>query len=224
MERTKKSSAKKTGVALDEKILAAYREHLLIEGVRPNSVYKFCLDLGIPESEFYNVFSSFESIDRIMMNGFIEKTILRLRADDSYVAFSTREKVLAFYFTLIEEFKSQRSLVLIFLNTTQRLELVPDSLKTFKTTFGTFIHTILEEGKLTGEIATRPVLDKQYPRLFWMHLGFVLHFWKNDNSAGFENTDAAIEKSVNLAFDLVGKGTVDSVIDFGKFLYQTKTA
>ena len=47
-------------------------------------------------------------------------------------------------------------------------------------------------------------------------------FWKEDNSPGFEKTDAAIEKSVNLAFDLIGKGAVDSAIDFAKFMYQNK--
>jgi hypothetical protein len=38
--------------------------------------------------------------------------------------------------------------------------------------------------------------------------------------ANFEKTDAAIEKSVNLAFDLIGKGILDNALDFGKFLYQ----
>jgi hypothetical protein len=56
-----------------------------------------------------------------------------------------------------------------------------------------------------------------------LHLGFVIHFWKQDDSAGFEKTDAVIEKSVNLAFDLISKGAVDSAIDFAKFMYQTKT-
>ena len=80
----------------------------------------------------------------------------------------------------------------------------------------------MNAGKGNGEIATRPVLDKRYPQLFWLHLGFILIFWKEDSSAGFEKTDAAIEKSVNLAFDLIGKGAVDTAIDFGKFLYQNK--
>jgi hypothetical protein len=78
------------------------------------------------------------------------------------------------------------------------------------------------DGKTRGEVAARPYLDKQYPALFWFHLGFVLLFWKDDDSAGFEKTDAAVEKSVNLAFDLIGKGALDTAIDFAKFIYQTK--
>jgi hypothetical protein len=53
-----------------------------------------------------------------------------------------------------------------------------------------------------------------------MHFMFILQFWAHDESANFEKTDAAIEKSVNLAFDLIGKGILDNALDFGKFLYQ----
>ena len=211
-------------MAVDEKIVSAYREQLLSEGQRPVSVYKFALDLGISEEEFYNLFGSFDGLDRFVWNRLVERTITRLEADDAYAAFSAREKVLAFYFTLAEELKAQRSMIVYYLELTPRLELVPWFLKSFKTTFDNYIQNILEGGKADGEIAKRPMFDKQYPRLFWIHLGFILHFWKDDTSAGFENTDAAIEKSVNLAFDLIGKGAVDSVIDFGKFLYQTKKA
>jgi hypothetical protein len=81
---------------------------------------------------------------------------------------------------------------------------------------------VLNTGKASGEVARRPYLDSRYPEMFWLHMAFLLVFWKDDNSAAFEQTDAAIEKTVNLAFDLIGKGAVDSVIDLAKFLYQAK--
>lgn len=224
MERTKKAPGKKVAEAIDEKIVSAYRNSLLMEGKRPVSVYKFAMDIGIAEDEFYNLFGSFDGLDKFIWDRLIQKTVNRLEADDSYPAFSAREKILAFHFTLAEELKAQRSLIVYYLGLSPRLELVPWFLKSFKTHFDGYVQNVLEGGKSAGEVARRPMLDKQYPRLFWIHLGFILHFWKDDTSAGFENTDAAIEKSVNLAFDLIGKGAVDSVIDFGKFLYQTKKA
>jgi len=51
---------------------------------------------------------------------------------------------------------------------------------------------------------------------------FLLQFWINDSSAGFEKTDAAIEKSVKTVFDLFDTNTIDSVIDFGKFLWKER--
>ena len=64
------------------------------------------------------------------------------------------------------------------------------------------------------------LLDFKAFEMLLRHLHFVLMFWIKDESAEFEKTDEAIEKSVNLAFDLMGKGVVDNVFEFGKFLYQ----
>ena len=36
----------------------------------------------------------------------------------------------------------------------------------------------------------------------WIQLLFLLKFWMDDNSAQFESTDVAIEKSVNTVFDV----------------------
>ncbi len=81
---------------------------------------------------------------------------------------------------------------------------------------------IINEGIKNGEIAKRPYLDKRYPQIFWTHFALMLLYWKEDESASFEKTDAYIEKSVRLAFDLIGKGVIDSALDFAKFIYQTK--
>jgi AcrR family transcriptional regulator len=223
MEATKKNPSRKSGgQTLNEKIRIAYKTYLLTHGKQPPSVFKFCVDLGITEDEFYRNFPSLEGVDRSLWKGFIDQTTNRLQADETFAAFTSREKILAFYFTLLEELKTDRSLVLFFLNGVRRLELTPGYLKSFKPAFETFFVAILAEGKERGEVAIRPYLDKQYPKLFWMHLGFILVFWKEDDSKGFEKTDAAVEKSVNLAFDLIGNGALDTAIDFGKFLYQNR--
>jgi hypothetical protein len=222
METAKKPSRKSESKASEEKIKSAYVETVLTQGSRPVSVYKFCIDLGIKEEDFYNVYGSFDGLEKQIWKGFIDITINRLKSDKAFHSFTSREKILAFYFTLLEELKSRRSYVLFQLDHSRKFEFVPEYLKGFKQEFELFFESILNSGKGNGEIATRPVLDKRYPQLFWLHLGFILLFWKEDSSAGFEKTDAAIEKSVNLAFDLIGKGAVDSAIDFGKFLYQNK--
>jgi AcrR family transcriptional regulator len=223
METAKKSTRKSSGKVSQDKIVNAYIEYLLSEGKQPATVYKFSLDLGMKEEEFYNHFGSFAGLEQFIWKRFADRTVLRLRADESFNTFNTREKVLAFYYTLLEELKSNRSLVVFRMQQMPRFEgLTPIYLKGFKNSVEGYFESILSEGKELGEVANRPFLDKRYPSLFWFHLGFILLFWKDDTSAGFEQTDAAVEKSVNLAFDLIGKGAVDSAIDFGKFLYQSK--
>lgn len=222
METAKKTTRKTGSKVSEEKIRSSYIEFLLTQGKRPASVYKFCLDLGIKEDAFYDYVGSFEGLEKHIWKGFIEKTISRLKTDSSFKGFTAREKILAFYYTLLEELKQNRSYVLFQLENSKKPELIPEYIKGFKTEFESFFETTLNEGKGKGEVANRPVLDKRYPQLFWLHMAFILLFWKEDGSAGFEKTDAAIEKSVNLAFDLIGKGAVDSAIDFVKFLYQNK--
>ncbi|MFN9518224.1 MAG: TetR/AcrR family transcriptional regulator, partial [Bacteroidota bacterium] len=56
----------------------------------------------------------------------------------------------------------------------------------------------------------------------WANLLFVMGFWLKDSSNAFEKTDEAIERSVNLAFDLMGRSPLDSMIEFGKFLFQNR--
>jgi hypothetical protein len=122
---------------------------------------------------------------------------------------------------LAEQLKTDRSFLIHQLKSWKNPALTPDFLKGFQQSFSDWAKPVIESGIQSGEIAKRPYLDQQYHHFMWMHFVFVLQFWAHDQSADFEKTDAAIEKSVNLAFDLIGKGLLDNAIDFGKFLYQT---
>lgn len=223
MEKAKKSGSKKTKSSSEESLISAYQEYLLMHGKKPTTVYRFCKDLGIKEDDFYKVAGSFEALEKHIWAGYISQTVSVLESDSSFESFSAREKLLSFYFTLMEKLKANRSFTMVLLNRHEKLTVIPNFLKTFKQHFEEIISRILIDGKATGEVAERPYLDKRYPQLLWVHMTLLLNYWKEDDSAEFENTDAFIEKSVNLAFNLIGKGAVDSAIDFAKFLYQSKT-
>jgi AcrR family transcriptional regulator len=220
MEATKKSKSKKSDSKIAESIQNAYREYLLTEGKKPISVFKFCKENGMEEVEFYEHFGSFDAIEKAIWQGYVVRTKQRLEADPAFAKFTSREKILSFYFSLAELLKTDRSFVLHQLASVRHPGSTPVFLKSFKVSFEEWINTVLNEGKNSGEIAKRPYLDERYAALFWMHLLFILKLWSNDDSPGFEKTDAAIEKSVTFVFDLIGKGVLDSAIDFGKFLYQ----
>jgi hypothetical protein len=220
MEATKKSKAKKAETKTGTEISHAYREFVLTEGNRPATVFKFCKDLGIKEEEFYQHFASFDALEKSIWTAYVIQTRQRMESDEAYVAFGSREKILTFYFSLVELLKTDRSFVLHQLQSIKTPASTPVFLKGFKTAFSEWISLVLNEGKATGEIAKRPYLDERYHTLFWLHMMFILQFWAHDESNGFEKTDVAIEKSVTLAFDLIGKGVLDNALDFGKFLYQ----
>jgi hypothetical protein len=51
---------------------------------------------------------------------------------------------------------------------------------------------------------------------------FLLKFWMDDTSKGFEKTDILIEKSVNTVVDLLDTKPLESLFDLGKFLWKEK--
>lgn len=220
METTNKTRSKTRTNGSADKIISAYREYLLTEGKKPASVFKFCKEIGVKEDSFYSHFASFEVLEKNIWKEYIDKTRKKLEEDTNYLAFTAREKILTFYFTLAETFKSDRSFIVYQIKEWKNPSLIPVFLKGFKASFDEWINGVLNEAKNTGEIAKRPYLDQTYDSLFWMHLVFILQFWLHDESTNFEKTDAAIEKSVNLAFDLMGKGVIENALDFGKFLFQ----
>ncbi len=220
MEKTKKSKAKASRSS-HEAIKESYREYLLTEGTQPTSVFLFCKKLGIKEAEFYKSFASFEAIEKAVWADHLEVVKSKLLADKDYERFNSREKILTFYFSLAEHLKADRSFLIKQLKDWKKPTIVPTFLKGFQHAFEEWAKPVVEAGIQSGEIAKRPYFDQHYHNLLWMHLLFVLQFWAHDESVNFEKTDAAIEKSVNLAFDLIGKGILDNAIDFGKFLYQT---
>ncbi len=92
----------------------------------------------------------------------------------------------------------------------------------FKKAFYEYASGLIREGYLTSEIKERKYISDQYVHGFWVQALFVLKYWIGDRSEQFELTDAAIEKAVNLSFELIHSNTIDSLIDFGKFMFTRK--
>ena len=70
----------------------------------------------------------------------------------------------------------------------------------------------------TFKITRRP--EKIFSEATWIQTLFILKFWLKDGSPGFEKTDLVIEKSVRVVFDVFDSSTLDSLLDFGKFLWK----
>lgn len=207
---------------IKDKIIEGYKEHKLMHGGQPASVFAFVKSIKIKEDQFFENFSSFNDVESEIWENMVSNVIIAIHSDENYAQFNVREKLLSFYYTFLEVLKSNRSYVLMeSANAKPGLKETP-ALKKLKSTYFDFVHGLMIEGNDTGEIPKRPFISDQYKHGFWVQLLFIINFWKNDDSKGFENTDAAVEKAVNLSLDLIEKGPLDSMIDFAKFLYQNK--
>lgn len=200
----------------------AYLDYLRRNGHAPKTVFAFADAQGITEGEFYRHYASFAVIDREAWAEFGREARAQAAQEPAWQGYGAREKLLAFYYTLLEILKNNRSFALLTLGRSQRRQfaVVPTVLKQFEAEFKEFVEEILHEGRATGEVASRPFLQDGYGRIFLRQLQFLLLYFVRDESANFERTDAAVEKTVTLSFDLVGRNTFDSALDFGRFLLQ----
>lgn len=203
----------------------AYLDYLRRHGRAPKTVFAFADAQGMTEGDFYRQYASFAVIDREAWAEFGREARAQAAQEPSWQGYGAREKLLAFYYTLLEILKNNRSFVLLTLGRSQqrRPALVPKVLNQFEAEFKDFVQEILHEGRATGEVASRPFLQDGYGRIFLRQLQFILLYFVRDESANFERTDAAVEKAVTLSFDLVGRNTFDSALDFGRFLLQKRS-
>lgn len=220
--QSKEGASKNPKMPLKEKIRQHYIKHLLTTGKDPASVYVFAQDLKISEDDFYAEYSSFDALNKDIWNDFLQTTIHSLHESNEYADYSVREKLLSFYFTMLEVLKKNRSYVLFHYRNFDRKELIPSFLKKARTTYLDYINTLVEEGLQSGEFKKRPYLSEKYAEMLWLQFLFVLRFWVKDDSKNFEQTDALIEKTVKLTFELLGESPLDSFLDLAKFLYQNK--
>lgn len=205
-----------------EKIVAGFKLYVLENGTVPPSVFQLAKSLKITEEEFYNYFTSFQAVKSAIWVDLFDATLEDLYQQEIYPEYSAREKLLGFLFTWMEALKKNRSYLLTLYQTPTFPKLAPAEVREFKSKFKDYISGIVEEGKETEEIVKRPFIASRYDDGLWLQVWFIFHFWLKDSSLAFEKTDALIEKSVHLAFDLMGKSTLDTMADFAKFLYQNK--
>lgn len=196
--------------------------YLLRNGEAPVTVFKFCEELGVDEAIFYSYYNSFRSVEIAVWSSFYSEVKNALEQDTEYSSYSAHEKYLSFLYTLIEVYKQNRSYVVLRYSEVDRKSFRPWFMDSFKDEFAEWTKEILDEGFESSEIVSRPIISSKYHEALWVQLLYITRVWVNDESEDFQVTDAAVEKSSALLFELMKTGPVDLLIDFLKFAYQNK--
>jgi len=204
------------------KIVESYIDYVLTHGEKPKSVYAFTKANKMKETDFYDHFSSFEHLEEGIWLLDLKTAIEKVKAQEVWAQYSIREKLLSFFYTYIEVLRAHRSFVSFAYQTENSMRSLTTSKipKDVKRHFYEFCNELIAEGLETGEIKDRKQLNDRYKDAIWLQFGFILNFWIKDSSKGFEKTDQAIEKGVNVTFDLITRNPLDNLIDYGKFLTQ----
>lgn len=205
-------------MATNNQIKDAYVDYVLTHDEEPKSVYAFAKKLKITETAFYDQFTSFASIEKHIWVDATVETITAIKQQTVWMEFSSREKLLSFFYSYLENLKSERSFIVYSLKKTDIKFSTPKALSGVKPIFEHFAEEIINEGLETGELADRKFFAKRYKDALWVQFIFILNFWINDSSEGFEKTDEAVEKGINVTFDLFQRSPIDSLLEYGKFL------
>ena len=207
---------------LKQKIYDAYSTQVLEHEKEPKSVYLFCKKNKIEETDFYKSFASLEDIKESIFSKFFDNAYTLIIKEKGFDAQVPKEKLLSFYFTFFEVLLLNRSYVLFILSNSGEKMQKLSSLRRLRNSFKQFASGLIQEGNTSKQ----SILTKHPELIFsegaWLQLLFLLKFWMEDSSPSFEKTDMAIEKSVQTVFELFDNTPLDSVIDFGKFLWNEK--
>lgn len=205
-----------------ETLIKNYIAFEMKEGRAPNSVFEFCKANKMDEKDFYAHFNNFSQLRKEILISIIVDVFETIDNDENYEAFSPKEKVLAVFYTLFEEFKSIRSYLLFRYDNKENWKYFSSDWEGFFRQLSARMEQLIIEAKSHNEIKDRPFIGNHYAKGLKLLFVYVFRVWVKDESKEFQNTDAAIEKSVNLFYDLLGQGPLDALIDFGKFAMKTK--
>lgn len=209
-------------IKLDEnQIIALYMEDFMENGEEPKNVYSFCKKIGLSDTDFYSHFGSLQNLKQDIWVKFFENAILTISQEQVYATYTPKNKLLTLYYTLFEILTLNRSYVLATLKENEEGLKNLNQLKKMRHFFKDFVNNIIQSDNPNNskfKNATEPI----YSEGSWVQFMFILKFWLEDNSKGFEKTDIIIEKSVNTVVDLLDAKPLDNIIDLGKFLWKER--
>ena len=221
MATTKKASASKKTID-DNHIISIYMDATLTNNEEPKNVYIFCKENKITESDFYSFYGSIDAIKEDIWTKFFLNAQQTLMQDENFDTYSNRNKLLSLYFTLFEIMTLNRSYVVFALEHKKDGLKTLKQLKEFRNHFKGFVKDILSTSASEQDAKIQKFTQPALTEGAWIQFLFLLKFWLDDTSKGFEKTDIMIEKSVKATFDVLDTTPLESLFDLGKFIWKEK--
>jgi hypothetical protein len=221
MTTTKKATLKKKPTT-DDQIISTYMEQVLLNNAEPKNIYLFCKENKITEADFYTFYGSLEALKQDIWLKFFENVKITLESDKNYYIYSNKNKLLTLYFSLIEIFTLNRSYIMFALKEEKNMLKNLQQLKTFRNQFKNFIVDMIDTQSSDEDFKVNKIVKPLYVEGAWIEFLFILKFWLDDTSKGFEKTDMMIEKAVKATFEVLDTTPLDSLLDLGKFVWKEK--
>ena len=207
----------------DEMIISLYTDYVLLHGKKPNSVYEFAKKNEFEEVEFYTYFSSFEALEEHYLTEMFDYSLNLISKSKDYENYDASQKLSSFYFTFFEMATANRSFIKYLMESGSFPLKNSKKLKSVRYQFLDFVKNILETPYKTESQKFARIQNRIVNEGAWVQFLTIFKFWMDDKSKGFEKTDIFIEKSIRASFDIVYNVPIESLVDFGKFLWKERT-
>ena len=219
MATTKKVKEEKT--LLDEdKIIGFYMNDVLENNHNTKNVYVFCKNNHIEEADFYSFYGSLDAVKESIWVKFFENAVTTIEKDENYFSYTDKNKLLTLYFTMFEILTLNRSYVVFSLEENKEGMKNLKQLIQLRNRFKDFALDIMQTSTSENDDKVSKITQPIFSEGVWIQFLFILKFWLDDRSKGFEKTDIIIEKSVNTVVDLLDTKPLESLFDLGKFLWK----
>ncbi len=199
--------------ALISKVLEGYMDYTLEHEKRPLSVYKFCKTYKIKEGDFYKSFANLSQVEETFWKQLINSSFeTALKHCDENA--DSSEKLLNFYYVLLENMNLNRSFILFVLEGKEKL------MKTLSIARKPLLEVFkaLNSNFKPLEIISDDLSAKVSDETLFLQFIAIVKFWTNDSSLDKEKTEALVEKSIRLLNDVNQSLPIDSFMDLGKFI------
>ncbi|MBA4155476.1 TetR family transcriptional regulator C-terminal domain-containing protein [Flavobacterium sp.] len=221
MTAVKKAAPQKKALD-DNQLIGLYMNQVLQNNAEPKNVFLFCQENKIAESDFYAFYGSIDALKQDIWVKFFENVKTTIENDENYLTYSNKNKLLTLYFSLFEVLTLNRSYVVFALKEDKNLLKNLHQLKEFRKHFKNFIAEIADTQTTEEDFKVNKITKPLYVEGAWVEFLFLMKFWLDDTSKGFEKTDIMIEKAVKATFDVLNTTPIDSLIDLGKFVWKEK--
>lgn len=219
---TAKNPKSKKQLIDDDQLIEMYMNAVLEKNEAPKNVYLFCKDNAIEEADFYSFFNSLDALRETIWVKFFENTISTLHKDANYAAYENRNKLLSLYFTLFEILTLNRTYVYYALKDNKEGLRNLKQLASLRNHFKDYIVDILKTAETEKDSKIKKITTPVFSEGAWLQFLFILKFWMEDTSKGFEKTDIMIEKAVKATFDILDTTPLESLFDLGKFIWKER--
>lgn len=219
---TAKNTKSKKQLVDDNQLIELYMNSVLEKNEAPKNVYLFCKEHAIEEVDFYSFFNSLDAVKEAIWVKFFENATSALQKDSNYSGYENRNKLLSLYFTLFEILTLNRTYIYYVLKDNKEGLSNLKQLASLRNHFKDFIVDILKSGETETASKVKRITRPVFSEGAWLQFLFILKFWLDDTSKGFEKTDIMIEKAVKATFDILDTTPLESLFDLGKFIWKER--